>query len=441
MTRVRASKAWVINGALVVLLAGAGFGIYQAFSPAPSSAQAQSRSTPVRRATVTETVSAAGTLASSYTGAANFATAGKVTSIDVKVGDVVSAGQKLATVDGTQAAKQLQVAKANLAVAQDNLNTAETAETTPATGQNGQNGQNSQNAQNSQTSAANNVTSAQAKLDQAQLDVQTAQQALDNTILYAPGAGTVTAINGAVGQQSSSGSSASSQTSTGSGQGGQGSASSTAAASSSSSSGSGFITITNMTGLVVNTSVAEIDVSKVKAGQKATVTLNALPDKPVQATVSSVNLTPTTSGSVVSYGAQLALTSPPDGLRPGQSASVVITVAEADNALSVPAAAVQTVGSTNLVTVQENGQNVTRQVQVGLRGESTVQITSGVTEGENVVLTGTASTGSTGGTGRTGGTGGTGGFPGGGTGGFPGGGQRGTGTGTGTGTGGFGGRG
>ncbi|OXM71511.1 efflux RND transporter periplasmic adaptor subunit [Amycolatopsis vastitatis] len=436
MTRVRASKAWVINGALVVLLAGAGFGIYQAFSPAPSSAQAQSRSTPVRRATVTETVSAAGTLASSYTGAANFATAGKVTSIDVKVGDVVSAGQKLATVDSTQAAKQLQVAKANLAVAQDALDTAETAEATPATGQNNQN---SQNSQNSAQTAANNVTSAQAKLDQAQLDVQTAQQALDNTTLYAPGAGTVTAINGAVGQQSSSGSSSSSSqsSSSGSGQGGQGSSSnSSAAASSSSSSGSGFITITNLTGLVVNTSVAEIDVSKVKAGQKATVTLNALPDKPVQATVSSINLTPTTSGSVVSYGAQLALTSPPDGLRPGQSASVVITVAEAQDALSVPAAAVQTVGSTNLVTVQENGQNVTRQVQVGLRGESTVQITSGLTEGENVVLTATATTGTGGGNNRTGGTGGTGGFPGGGTGGFPGGGQRGTGTG-----GGFGGRG
>src|SRR4051794_39622815 len=182
MTRVRASKAWVINGALVVLLAGAGFGIYQAFSPEPSSAQAQSRSTPVRRATVTETVSAAGTLASSYTGAANFATAGKVTSIDVKVGDVVSAGQKLATVDSTQAAKQLQVAKANLAVAQNALDTAETAEATPATGQNGQN-----SAQTAANSAAlkNTVTSAQAKLDQSQLDVQTAQQALDNTTLYA----------------------------------------------------------------------------------------------------------------------------------------------------------------------------------------------------------------------------------------------------------------
>jgi macrolide-specific efflux system membrane fusion protein len=434
MTRVRASRAWVINGALIVLLAGAGFGIYQAFTPASNTAQAQTRSTQVRRATVSETISAAGTLASSYTGAANFTTAGKVTSIDVKVGDVVSAGQKLATVDSTQAAKQLQVAKANLSVAQDSLDSAEDAEDTPATTQNGQ------SSQNSTQSAANSVTSAQAKLDQAELDVQTAQTAVDNTALYAPGAGTITAVNGTVGQQSSSGSASSSQTSSsGTSQGGQGSSNSSAASSSSSSSSStGFITITNMSGLVVNTSVAEIDVSKVKAGQKATVTLNALPDKPVQATVSSINLTPTTSGSVVSYGAQLALTSPPDGLRPGQSASVVITVAEAQNALSVPAAAVTTAGNTNIVTVQENGQNVPRQVQIGIRGESTVQITSGLTEGENVVLTATAATG-TGGTGRTGtgGTGGTGGFPGGGTGGFPGGG---TGTRTG-GTGGTGGRG
>ncbi|AUI63049.1 efflux RND transporter periplasmic adaptor subunit [Amycolatopsis sp. BJA-103] len=399
MTRVRPSKAWVINGALIVLLAGAGFGIYQAFSPEQNTAEAQTRSTPVRRATVTETVSAAGTLASGYTGTANFATAGKVASIDVKVGDVVSVGQKLATIESAQAAKELQVAKANLSVARDNLDTAETAENTPSAGQNAQSTQNS-------------VASAQAKVDQAELDVQNAQTALDNTTLHAPGAGTVTAISGTVGQQSSSGSSASSQPST---QGGNSSAT-----TSSASSGTGFITITNMTDLVVDTSIAEIDVSKVKAGQKASVTLNSSPDKPVQATVSSVDLTPTTSGSVVSYRAKLALADPPEGLRPGQSASVVVTVAEAQNALSVPAAAVRG----NVVTVQENGQNVQRRVQVGLRGESTVQITSGLTEGENVVLTATAATG-TAGTGRTGGTGG-----------FPGGGQRGTGAG-----GGFGGRG
>jgi macrolide-specific efflux system membrane fusion protein len=171
-----------------------------------------------------------------------------------------------------------------------------------------------------------------------------------------------------------------------------------------------------MSNLVMDTSIAEIDVSKVKVGQNATVTINALPNSPVRATVSKINLTPTTSGSVVSYGAQLALTNLPSGLRPGQSASVVITVAEATNALSVPAAAVLTVGNTSSVIVQVNGQDVRRQVQVGVRGESTVQITSGLSEGDRVVLTAASPSAATngrsgaGGFGGTGGPGGAGGF-------------------------------
>jgi macrolide-specific efflux system membrane fusion protein len=398
-------RTWVINGVLVVLLGGAAFGIYQAFSPAQSTAQAQTRSSAVVRGTVTETVSAAGTISSSYTGSANFGSSGKVASINVAVGDVVAAGQKLATQDSALATKQLQVAKANLAVAQENLTNGENA-TTTATPPNGSSAQ------------TVSITALQAKLDQAQLDVENAQTTLSATVLTAPGAGTVTAINGAVGQASGTGSSGSSQQSPSTSSGGQQASSSTAASTSSSS---GFIMLTNMSSLLVDTSVAEIDVSKIKAGQQATVTINALPNAPVQATVSNVNLTPTTSGSVVSYGTQLKLANPPAGLRPGQSASVVITVAEATNALSVPAAAVQTAGNTSTVTVQENGQDVRRQVQVGIRGESTVQITSGLTEGDRVVMTAAspgAATGRTGtGTG-TGGVGGTGGFSGtGGTGG------------------------
>ncbi|MET9264853.1 efflux RND transporter periplasmic adaptor subunit [Amycolatopsis sp. NPDC004079] len=414
MTRLR-TRTWVINGVLVVLLGGAAFGIYQAFSPASSTAQAQTRTTPVRRANVSQTVSAAGTIASTYTGAANFTTSGKVTSIDVKVGDVVSAGQKLATIDSSQASKQLQVAKANLAVAEDNLTTAE--DNPPA----------NQTATQAQSSTA----SLQAKVDQAQLDVDNAETAVSATTLTAPGAGTITAINGTVGQQTGSGSNSSnssaSASSSNSGSGGQSGQQSSA--SSSSSSSSGFIDITDMGNLVVNTSVAEIDVSKVKTGQKATVTLNATPDQPLQATVSSIDLTPTTSSNVVSYGAKLALTNPPSGLRPGQSVSVVITVAEADGVLSVPAAAVRTSGTTNAVTVEQNGQPVTRQVEVGVRGESTVEIKSGLNEGDSVVLTAASPTTSSGSNGqqRTGGTGGLGGFGGGQQGGLGGGRQGGVG--------------
>lgn len=238
----------------------------------------------------------------------------------------------------------------------------------------------------------------------------------------------MTAINGTVGQQTGSGSNSGSSSAgaANSASGGQSGKQSSSGDTSSSSSSSGFIDITDLGNLVVNTSVAEIDVSKVKTGQKATVTLNATPDQPLQATVSSIDLTPTTSSNVVSYGAKLALTNPPSGLRPGQSASVVITVAEADGVLSVPAAAVRTSGTTNVVTVEQNGRPVSRQVEIGVRGESTVEIKSGLSEGDSVVLTAASPTTSSGSNGQQR-TGGLGGFGGGQQGGFGGGRQGGTG--------------
>lgn len=450
-------RAWFVNGVLVVLLGAAGFGIYQAFSSAQGAAQPQSRSTPVVRGDVAETVSAAGTIASGYSANVNFTESGKVTAIAVSVGDKVTAGERLATIDSAQASKQLEVAKDGLAVAKENLANAATAPTTNTgtspqskTGtspqdETGRSPQSEAGTSPQTAQQAESTTSLQAKVDQAELAVDTAQAALDATVLTAPGAGTVTAINGAVGQQTGSGA-ASSGAQQGSASGGQSSSAQSSSAQSSggqsnggqsssgqssgtqtgqqgsasqSTSGSGFIVLTDLDHLVVDTAVAEIDASKVKAGQKAQVTINAMPDTPVQGSVASVALTPSTSGSTVSYAAKLTLTGAPAGLRPGQSASVVITVAEAADALTVPSAAVQTTGKTSTVVVSENGQNVPTPVQVGIRGESTVQITAGLTEGQRVVVTGAQQA-----TGAAGGSrgGGQGGFPGTGTG--PGGGPR-----------------
>ncbi|MDQ0379111.1 macrolide-specific efflux system membrane fusion protein [Amycolatopsis thermophila] len=317
---------------------------------------------------VTETVSAAGTIASSYTADVGFSTSGKVESIDVAVGDVVTKGQKLATLDSTEADQQLAVAKSNLEVARENVDAAATA---------------NRSVNGAQGGASESTASLQAKVDSAELAVQQAQDAVDATTLTAPGDGTVTAINGAVGQRTGNSSGSGSQSGSG---------------TSGSSGSSAFIVLTDLKNLVVTTSVAEVDVSKVRAGQTAAVTINALPGTSLQATVASVDLTPTTSDSVVSYGAKLTLSNPREGLRPGQSASVVITTAEADGVLTVPAAAVQTSGDTSTVAVEQNGQQVRKRVEVGVGGESTVESKASLTEGEQVVLTATAATqGATGG--------------------------------------------
>ncbi|SMC91380.1 efflux RND transporter periplasmic adaptor subunit [Kibdelosporangium aridum] len=357
----RGRRAWLINGVLVVALVAAGWGAYTFLWPSSNAATPTGvRSVAATRTDVVETVSAAGSVESSYTGTADFAASGTITQINVKVGDTVSKGQQLAKLDDSQAKLQLAAAKSSLSAAKENL--ANASETTTT--------------QQGQSSQQQSTKSLQAQVDQAEVNVDQAQEAVNATTLTAPGDGTVTAINGTVGQKtgSSSGGSTANNGSANSG-------------NSSTSASSGFITITNLASLQVKANLAEIDVAKVKAGQDATVTLNAMPDTPQAAKVSAIDLTATTgSNNVVTYGVTLTLNTPPAQLRPGQSASVAITVAKAADAIAIPSAAMRTVGTTHTVNLLVNGQETSRAIEIGVRSESLVQVTSGLNVGDQVVL-------------------------------------------------------
>jgi uncharacterized membrane protein YgcG len=79
------------------------------------------------------------------------------------------------------------------------------------------------------------------------------------------------------------------------------------------------------------------------------------------------------------------------------TADVSVVVETAADVLEVPSAAVTTTGLASTVTVLKNGKQVTTRVTVGLVGNSTTQILSGVTAGEKLVEpTATISAGTTG---------------------------------------------
>jgi hypothetical protein len=167
---------------------------------------------------------------------------------------------------------------------------------------------------------------------------------------------------------------------------------------------------------------SESDISKVKVGQSATVSLDALAGVQLAAHISSISLVGTTSSSVVSYDATLTLDQNDSRVKPGMSASASVITGQASG-VTVPNQAVTGSGSLGTVTLQKNGKDVTQQVVVGLRGDSRTQIISGVNTGDQLVITialpslGSTSTGTSGtGSGTLGG-GGLGGFGGGGFGG------------------------
>ncbi|MFG2819499.1 efflux RND transporter periplasmic adaptor subunit [Kitasatospora sp. NPDC048365] len=389
----RRRGAVLVNSALGVALLGGAAIAYTTLDSGTSTAASatRTRTATVAKGTVLATVSGSGTLASPSDTAQDFTTGGKVTSVKVAVGDAVKKGQVLATVDTTTAQQQVNAAQSALNTAEANLDKAEAGETVTtqvsggqsSSGTGGRTGATAAATPQPSTTTTTKVDSAQVaqaqqQVDTAETNLANAKTALAGTTLTATADGTVASVSGKVGD--TVGSTGGSST---------GSTTKSSTTSSSSSAPSGFIVLTNPSGMQVTANFSELDSLKLKKGQTATVTLNAQSDTKLNATVLSVSSLPSSSSNgAVQYGATLQITGDTATLRTGLSATVSVVTGEADNALSLPSAALSGTGTTRTATVvHEDGSTERIQVTVGVEGDSTVQVTEGLKEGDKVELT------------------------------------------------------
>jgi macrolide-specific efflux system membrane fusion protein len=152
------------------------------------------------------------------------------------------------------------------------------------------------------------------------------------------------------------------------------------------SSSSGFITLINLSRMQLVVPMAESSIGKVKIGQPATVTVQALPTEKLAAHVTSISLLATSNSGVVSYQVTLSLDQLQSGLRDGMSATAQIVVSQAQGAISVPSGAISARGGASTVTVVRNGKQVPQTVVTGVVGDSTTQVLSGLTAGQQVAI-------------------------------------------------------
>ena len=152
------------------------------------------------------------------------------------------------------------------------------------------------------------------------------------------------------------------------------------------SGNSAVVTVIPSGMLDVSASFSEADAAKLKNGDTATVTFDALPDVTARGKVTSINSSPTTGAATVTYAAIITLDSAPEGVREGMTASVTVQVASVDNVLWVPSAAVSGTGGRNTVTVRKDGKDTVTVVEVGLKGDSGTEIRSGVRAGDVLVV-------------------------------------------------------
>lgn len=135
----------------------------------------------------------------------------------------------------------------------------------------------------------------------------------------------------------------------------------------------------------ISVSLTEIDVPKVKVSNKATITLDALPDKTYTGKVIAVDTSGTVSSGVVSYTATIKLDTDVEEIFPNMSATANIITDIKDNIIMVPAAAVQTSNGTTTVRKLKDGQLTNVPVEIGKSSSTQVEIISGVNEGDTII--------------------------------------------------------
>lgn len=137
---------------------------------------------------------------------------------------------------------------------------------------------------------------------------------------------------------------------------------------------------------LVTLNLTEIDVPKVSIGDKATITMDAYPDKTFTGKVVSIDTVGTITSGVSTYPVVIKLDTNTTTILPNMAVSANIITARKNDVLMVPTSSIQqnTDGS-NYVQVMKNNVISQVNVEVGLSSDTQTEILSGVTEGTTVV--------------------------------------------------------
>lgn len=201
------------------------------------------------------------------------------------------------------------------------------------------------------------IDAAQAQLLSAQGSVQAAQTALDNTILKAPAAGTITQVNTKVGQQATA--------------------------------MQAVIVLQNIDLLHTEAYVSESNVASLKLGQSVDYTFDALgPDRHFNGQILTIDPASTVISGVVNYLVKASLPNIPE-IKPGMTVNMTVLIETRTNVLAVSSSVIINQNAEQFVRVIDDPKTKTyHQVKVttGLQADGgLVEVLSGLTAGQEIV--------------------------------------------------------
>ena len=350
---------------LAAALAAGGYGAWRA-SAAPAAAQSQPTAV-VQRADLEETVSATGTLQPRDYVDVGTQVSGQLKRVHVEIGDVVQKGELLAEIDPAvylakvdAAQAQLAHLEAQLAERQAQLKLAEQRSQRQANmmRENATTAEALQTAQAELQSAKAQIDALRAQMQQVRSTLRGDQASLSYTKIHAPMAGTVVTQAAKAGQTLNANQSAPI-----------------------------VLRIADLSTMTVQTQVSEADVSRLRVGMPVYFTTLGGEGKRWHGTLRQVNPTPEVVNNVVLYNALFDVPNTDGELMTQMTAQVFFLVAQAKDALVVPAAAVRRGKDGTSVRVQtDDGGFEARAVELGLVTRVAAEVRSGLEPGERVAV-------------------------------------------------------
>jgi HlyD family secretion protein len=143
------------------------------------------------------------------------------------------------------------------------------------------------------------------------------------------------------------------------------------------SSGALAFRMDDLSTLLVDLQISEVDINNISVGQPVTVTFDAVQGKSYAGKVSKINQAGDSTGSGVNFTVTVQLTQVDDMVKPGMTAAVTITVRQISDALLVENRAVRQVNGKRVVYILQNNQPVAVDILLGATSDTSSEVTGG----------------------------------------------------------------
>jgi HlyD family secretion protein len=162
-------------------------------------------------------------------------------------------------------------------------------------------------------------------------------------------------------------------------------------------SGTEAMQVDDLTHLMINVSVSEVDVNKLAVGQEASITFAAIPSKTYKGIVTQIGNAGSSTSGVVQFGATIQVLEADEKVKPGFSATISIVINDVQNVLLVPNLAIVTnTSGKSFVLTSKNGTTTPMAVELGSKSDLYTEVKSGdLKEGDTVFIALSSSSSST----------------------------------------------